>query len=172
LTVDTEVDHGPLLKQTPHNLQPTTYYKVVEKDLAEIGAKLLIETLPKYISGKIKAKDQNHDQATFTKMFSRDDSRINWSSPAQEIYNQIRALNPEPGTWTTWKNKTLNIFKVEILNKEPSTPGSVEKIEGNIDVATKKCYLILKSIQLEGGKEMDAKSFVNGHPDFLNSKLE
>jgi len=180
MVVDAEVDHGPILKEVAYNLQPTTYYKKAEKDLSEIGAKLLIETLLEYISGEIKPREQNHGQATFTKMFQREDGKINWNEPCEKIYNRIRALNPEPGTWTTWKGKVINISNITTLkvvspqgaDLELAKPGIVKKIDGNIAVATKKCYLILKSIQLEGGEKMDAKSFVNGHPDFLGSRLE
>jgi len=118
-------------------------------------------------------------------MLNREDGRINWNKTAEEIYNQIRALNPEPGTWTTWNDKILNIRTVDITDNDCGNklPGTTEKINlpaittgtgqtGNyVAVATKKCYLILRQIQLEGRKEMDAVSFINGHPDFLNSQL-
>ena len=105
---------------------------------------------------------------------TRHDSRINWNKNAKEIYNLIRALNPEPGVWTTWNSKALNIKKAELSTLEinDQEPGTVTNINNNIAVATKKCYLILEQIQLEGGKEMDVQSFINGHSDFLGSKLE
>ena len=70
--------------------------------------------------------------------------------------------------------KVLNIKTAEplCLDVQHLNIGQVEKVNNTIVVATKKCYLILKQIQLEGGKEMDAKAFINGHPDFLGSKLE
>ena len=172
MLIDTEVDHGPILSNIKYKISKGKYYPEIAKELFDLGAKLLIETLPKYISGEIKPKEQDHTKATFTKMFDRKDGRINWQEPASKIYDRIRALGTEPGTWTTWKGKVLNIFGVEILNKESNAPGLVEKLDGNIAVGTKKCYLILKSVQLEGGKIMDAKSFINGHSDLLNSILE
>ena len=189
MIVDEEIDHGPILANEKFKIKSEKYYPEVVRDLAEIGAKLLIETIPRYIKEEIEARPQEHKKATFTKMFKREDGRINWNNTAETIYNQVRALNPEPGTWTTWftrrsldegrKGKVINILNVttcDIVNSQETTPrqvpGTVIKVNGNIAVATKTCYLILKSIQLEGGKVMDAKSFVNGHPDFLNSKLE
>ena len=173
MVVDAEVDHGPILAQKTYNLQLTTYNPQASKELFELGAKLLIKILPKFINGEIEVKLQEHEKATFTKMFKREDGRINWSEPAEKIYNQVRALNPEPGTWTTWKSKVINISNVTTFNVvNPQVAGTVIKLDGNVAVATKTCYLILKSIQLEGGKVMDAKSFLNGHPDFLNSMLE
>jgi len=176
IKIDEQMDHGPILGITNHKLQITDYYKEAEKELAEKGAKLLFEILPKYITSEIKPQKQDHAQATFTRKLAREDGRINWNQPAQKIYNQIRALNPEPGTWTTWYGKILNIMKINIEVKpqyfDKKYPGYVFRVGNGIAVATKTCYLILKQIQLEGGKEMDAKSFINGHPDFLNSKLE
>lgn len=176
MLVDEQMDHGPLLENRKWKIESGKYYREIEKELAEEGAELLLETLPKYISGELKPKEQNHDQATFTKLLKRSDGRIDWNRTAEEIYNQIRALSLEPGTWTTWKSKILNISTCEVENistsqVEDHKPGKVVKVNNSIAVATKKCYLILKQIQLEGGKEMDAKLFLNGHPDFLGSKL-
>lgn len=177
LVVDAEVDHGLILKNIGYKISSLKYYKEVEKDLAEIGARLLIETLPKYTKGEIEVKPQEHNQATFTKMFKREDGRINWNQPCDKIYNQIRALNPEPGTWTTWKGKVINIPTYDVgypqmANLARKESGTVGKIDNDIAIATRTSYLILKSIQLEGGEKMDAKSFVNGHPNFLGSTLE
>ena len=128
--------------------------------MAELGANLLIETLPKYLNGEIKPKEQDHNKATFTKKFTREDGKIDWSQPAEKIYNQIRALNPEPGTWTTWNGKTLNIKKTEIMNGSPrSSSGGAGKLK-------------IKTLQMEGKKEMALEDFLNGHPDFNMSQLE
>ena len=177
MLVDAEVDHGSILALQEFPITNFQFSKL-QDELAKLGAKLLIETLPKYLSGKVNLKEQNHDQATFTKMFKREDGRINWSKPAQQIYNQICALNPEPGTWTTWKGKIINIPTCDVGNQQNvdlvpgMTPGMIRRVGDDIVIGTGTSHLILKSIQLEGRKEMDAKDFVNGHSTFLNSKLD
>ncbi len=174
MKIDEEMDHGGIVSSIKYLVSSIKGYKEIEKELSEIGAELLIDTLPKYISGEIKPVEQDHSKATFTKLLTREDGRINWDRTGEEIFNQIRALSHEPGTWTIWKDKFFNIKSAEPteIMADSSTPGTVEKLNNVIAVATKKCYLILKQIQLEGGKEMDAKDFLNGHPDFLGSKLE
>mgnify|MGYP001576614106 CR=1 FL=1 len=157
MLVDEQIDHGPILAQKPYYLLPTTYYTQAEKELAEIGAKLLVETLPKYIGGEIKPKPQDHSQATFTKMFAREDGRINWSEPAEKIYNRIRALNPEPGTWTMWPASPSQGGKGKIINIKRT-----ELVDGKLKIQT---------IQMEGKKEMPFKEFLNGYPDFDISQL-
>jgi len=175
MMIDAEVDHGPILTQQEFPIPEFRFsnHDELAKELFELGAKLLIETLPKYIAGKLKPKEQDHSQATFTKMFKREDGRINWSESGEKIYAQIRALNPEPGTWTTWKSKVINIYNITTFSVvSPQAPGTIKKIDNKIAVATSKGYLDLITVQLEGGKKMDAKSFVNGHPDFVDSQLE
>ena len=150
MQIDKEMDHGPILKQTTYNLQPTTTYQEAHDELAELGAKLLVETIPKIISGEIKPQEQDHNQATYCKIFTRKDGKIDWARSPQEIYNQIRALNPEPGTWTTWYDKVLNIKKAIL-------------VDGKLSLTT---------IQLEGRKETSMFDFLSGHPDFDISQLK
>lgn len=187
MKVDEEVDHGPTLSFVKHSVSNKTYYKEVVNDLAKIGAKLLIETIPKYLNGEIKPREQDHSQATFTKMFERADGKIDWNKPAETIYNQIRALNPEPGTWTLLRqsfaqvygtakqgfggqSKVLNIKKAELLSQPTNElePGTIIKMNKKVAVKTATSYLILGTLQLEGGKEMNAESFFNGHPNFTS----
>lgn len=175
MAVDKEMDHGPILKSVKYQIPNTKYNQEISKELFELGAKLLLETLPAYLNKELEPKEQNHKKAVFTKILERKDGKINWKEPARKILNRIRALNPEPGTWTTWEGKTLNIIKAEEtitnLDSKPR-PGTVVNIQKSIAVKTGTCYLNLLSIQLEGGKTMDAKSFLNGHPDFMSSVLE
>ena len=174
ILIDERMDHGPVLANIKYQISSSKSFTEINKEIWEIGAGFMIQILQKWISGEIKPKPQNENQASYCKLLARIDGKIAWDKSAQEIYNQIRALNPEPGTWTKWKGMILNIKRVELLNKETleDKPGMVININNNIAVATRKCYLILKQIQLEGGKEMDAKSFINGHSDFLGSVLE
>lgn len=175
MAVDKELDHGPLLAWQEFlilNFQFSNS-KELENKLAGLGAKLFIEILPKYINGEIKPKPQDHGKATFTKMFSRQDSKINWRDGSEKIYNQIRALNPEPGTWTGWKGKILNIKSAETVTDEnDGRIGQVMKEERKILVKTGDGRLKLNKIQPEGGKEMDAINFADGRKDFAGSILE
>ena len=149
MVVDEEMDHGPILNSIKYQIPKTKYNQEISRELFELGAKLLVETLPGHINGEFKPKEQDHSQATFTKMFTREDGRINWDDPAQKIYNRIRALNPEPGTWTIWKGKVINIKKAGLR-------------DGKIHIQT---------IQMEGKKEMPFEEFLRGHPSFDISQL-
>ena len=150
MVVDEEMDHGKIVSSIKYQISSDKNYKEIEVDLAKLGAKLLIETLPEYINGNIKPIEQIHEQATYTKLLTREDGRIDWHKSARETYDQIRALNPEPGTWTTWKDKIINIKKAWLA-------------DGKINIQT---------IQIEGKKEMAFQEFLNGHPDLTVSELK
>jgi len=178
IKVDAEVDHGDILSSIKYQVSREKKYKDTESDLAGLGAKLLTETLPKYLSGEIKPQEQDHSRATYTKMLVRQDGRIDWGQPAEKIYDLIRAISHEPGTWTLLRQaqgqaKILNIKEADVLEKGvQEQPGIVVNVDNEIVVATGKWYLILKTVQLEGKRETDVKAFINGYRDFLNSKLE
>jgi len=142
MQIDKEMDHGPIYLQKKFNILPDEIYPQLHDRLAQEGSVMLLEVIKDFAN--FTAQEQDHTQATFCKIYAREDGRIDWSRTPQEIYNQIRALNPEPGTWTTWQDKILNIKKAALINGE----------------------LSLITIQLEGKKETPFKEFLNGHPDF------
>lgn len=150
MLIDKEMDHGPVLSIEKCELEPTATLQDAEKKLWGLGAQLLIKAIPPYIDGSLKPQEQNHNQATFTKLLTREDGRIDWSKPAQYTYNQIRALNPNPGTWTIWNGKIINIKKAEFYD---------DKIH-------------IKTIQMEGKKDISFEEFLRGHSGFDISHLK
>jgi len=139
MQIDEEVDHGPILAQAKYQISPNAYYQQITRELFQTGAELLIKTMPDWLAGKVIPRPQNHSSATFTKKFSWPDGRIDWNQPAEKIFNQIRALNPEPGTWTTFNGKILKILKASL---------------------SKGSTLILEEVQPEGKKAMAFEDFL------------
>ena len=160
MRIDQEMDHGPLLKQIEYQISKEKKYEEIEKELAEIGAQILVDALPDYLNGKIIPQEQDHNQATFCKKYERPDGRIDWSKSAEQIYNQIRALNPNPGVWTTLNNKTLNIFEAEIVDYNSQEKTIKEKSRLLIRAFDK--YVSPTLLQLEGKKILPIKDFLNG----------
>lgn len=174
MLMDEQMDHGPII--TNHKIQITKHkitYKELEKELAELGAKLLIEILPKWISGEIQPQEQNHDEATFAKIIKKEDGKINWNESAEKIDAKIRAFNPWPGTFTNFNGKILKILETENAESEENLPiGQVFKIGNDIAIKCGNGALKIKSLQVEGKKPMDIKNFINGYPNFIESTLK
>jgi len=174
IKIDGEVDHGLIVATSDKRQATKKSYKELENELAKLGAELLIKTLPDYLAGNIEPRPQDHSQATSTKKFTREDAKIDWPKTAEEIDRQIRALNPEPGTWTTWNDKILKILEAEPLMTETSQwqIGQVFQEEKKIAVKMGADSLVLKTVQLEGKKPMPVGDFVRGNRNFIGAVLE
>ena len=113
--IDEKVDHGPILSQEKLAIAPEDNYETLLIKLANLSADLLIKTLPDFLAGKIKAREQDHSQATLTKKFTTDEAHVYLDEDSPElILRKIKALNPEPGVWTMKDDKRLKILDAEI----------------------------------------------------------
>lgn len=163
-----KLDAGPILIQRELEIKNQKFQEL-HNELAELGAELLIEILPKLLTGKITPQPQNGTKATYTKIFTKEDGKIDWRKPAKEIERQIRALNPEPGVFTTYKNKILKILEVDFLSNE--TDKKVGEVfltkDKKMAVQCGQNCLILLKLQLEGKKPVLAEDFLRGYPEII-----
>ncbi len=133
--MDDKIDHGPILGQMTWDMGQDDTYETLEKKLAELGGKLLLETIPKFLRGEITPKPQDHAKATFTKKFRTEDGLVDLKTDNDEmIFHKIRALNPEPGVYTF------------------SYPGAKGVRVKLLSARFEHGKLILTKIQNEGGK--------------------
>lgn len=186
MLIDNEVDHGPTISNFhfPISNADTITYAELSKKLADKSAELLIDALPKFISGKIKPREQNHDQVTFTKLFVKEDGKIYWNKTSDEIDRQVRALSPWPGTFCFWHNHEkettlrLKIIKVELpyissmdMEKKRKDGEVFQTPSGLMAIATLDDHLIIREIQPEGKGIMTGKDFLNGYPEIIGNAL-
>ncbi len=162
ILLDEEMDHGPILAQKKIAIGPDETCPELMSRLAKIGAGLLLKTLPKYLSGQIKPQPQNHRQATFTKILTREDGRIDWSRPARQIYNQWRASQPWPGTFTELRIKNQEL-RIKILKMRLSNQSALGDKKGLGMVCGDGKILAIDQLQPEGKKTMTAEEFINGY---------
>ncbi|MDO8442854.1 MAG: methionyl-tRNA formyltransferase [bacterium] len=132
--IDKEIDHGPVLASSECEISEKDNYETMEVKLAELGAKLLIENFSKYLSGKLKAKEQDHSQATLTKKFSTEDGRVNLPDyllchsalDAESSLNSLNSRRSLPSSHIGGENDNAEensaklIFnKIRALNPDP-----------------------------------------------------
>lgn len=172
MLIDEKMDHGPILTQTETPIVPEDDYKALESKLASAGAKLLVKTIKDYAAGKIEPQEQNHAKATYSKLLAKKDGGLDFSKSAAEIHNQIRALNPWPGTYTFWQEKIIIITKARVEQVHNySKPGKVFQKDGKIVVAAGKDGLAIIRLKLSGKKEQSIAEFMNGYPQFVHAEL-
>ncbi len=134
--------------------------------LADLGAKLCVETMEMIEKGTAVYTPQNSEAATHTSMIRKEMGDISWNRSAMEIERLIRGLNPWPSAYTHLDGKTFKIWKAEIVSEGTEyNPGCIVKVGKNeLLVQTGEGILSLQEVQLEGKKRMDIGSFLRGYP--------
>ncbi|MCM1106690.1 MAG: methionyl-tRNA formyltransferase [Blautia sp.] len=132
--------------------------------LAALGAKLCVETMEMLEKGTAVFIPQDHEKSTHTSMITKELGDLDWSRPAAALERLVRGLDPWPSAYTYLGSKTFKIWKSGVLLEDSkATPGTVVRADKTgIYVQTGEGQLVLKEVQLEGKKRMDAAAFVNG----------
>lgn len=163
--MDEGLDTGDILLKREVNIDEDTTYGQLHDSLAAIGAELIIVTIEKLKAGKLKPVKQDGQKATYAEMIKKADEIIDWQDRAEEIRNQIRALNPQPGASTFFDNQNLKIFKAKIA-REPfsGVPGEVIAFSsGGFLVKTGDLAIEVLELQKSGKNRMPAADFLKGH---------
>ena len=173
IKIDDQIDHGAIVKQWTVSIKPQEKYNDLHDKLANVGAELLIKTLPDFVAGKIKPYFQDNAKATFTKMITKDVGRINWNETADQIYNQFRAFHLWPGIWTLWQGQLLKITDClpQKTRSGDHLTGSVFRQDTDVLIACKEGALAIYKLQMAGSKNMPVRDFLSGHNKFIGAHL-
>jgi methionyl-tRNA formyltransferase len=165
MRIDAGLDTGPMLLKYETEIAPNETAPELYARLAETGAPLIVETLRGLVSGTITPTLQDNSQATLAPPLKKEDGRINWSFPAQKIYNRSRGFQPWPGAFTTFRGKQCSIWAKPAPDQSvvTSTPGTIRANGGDVDVTCREeTALRLEFVQLEGRNKISAREFANG----------
>jgi methionyl-tRNA formyltransferase len=176
MLLDAGMDTGPVLKQTEEPISAEDTTGSLTAKLAQIGAQLLLETLPEWLGGSLKPQPQDEAQASYTRQIAKEDGEIDWQLSALELWRRVRAFDPWPGCYTRWQDKRLKIIQaVPVDGEKKGEIGEVialpQSSSAPVGVVTGDGILGLLRLQLEGKKEMSAAEFLLGQRDFIGSSL-
>lgn len=160
------LDAGPMLAVARRGIALEETSEEVERDLAEIGAPLLLEAVQGLREGSLVEQPQDNADATYAPRLTRDDGRIDWTWPAERIHNLIRGLHPWPHADTFLGSRRL------ILHRSRPAPDPIRVAPGGIVDATGDRLLVstgegnldILEIQIEGKRPMSIREFLSGHP--------
>ncbi len=146
--------------------------------IAPIGARLLLEAVKLIEKGEEKPVPQDHTRATYCPMIRKEDGRIDWSEPAEQITRQVRAYNPWPVAFTSFGGQKLSIRRACVYRKDArehteEPPGKVIGVdkEKGILIQTIQGILAVEELQLQSRKALCWSAFLNGTPGFTGSIL-
>jgi methionyl-tRNA formyltransferase len=166
MLIDEGLDTGPTLLARSTPIGPEETAPELEARLGPLGAQVLLESLDGLARGTLVAHPQDHAQATLAPILKKEDGRIDWARPADEIARRIRGLAPWPGTVTSTAGADLKILRARV--EAPATadppPGTVLGVDrdGILVAAGGGTRLRLLDVQPESRRPMPATAFATG----------
>ncbi len=172
-----KMDSGNILHQEELILDGRETTESLTKNVAEVGAPLVLKVVKNIDSNNLDEYEQDHSKATFCSLTKKEDGVINWNSETDNILNSIRAYTPWPLAHTIFNEKGLNILEAhvpeDLLEKPVGEPGTVllySKRDGFL-IKTLDGAIFVTKLQLQSKKALDYKSFNNGVQNFVGARL-
>src|SRR5215472_14668621 len=172
MRIDAGMDTGHILLQHQMDIGPAETAPELTSRMSEAGAPLMEETLRSIVAGTIAPRSQDHAEATLAPILKKEDGRIDWNRSAQEIYNRMRAFAPWPGAYTMFRGQTCHLWGEPVSPEElpgqlsPPRTDAPGTLFDSKDVWYVSCggatLLRLKSVKLEGRKQISVAEFANG----------
>lgn len=131
--------------------------------LAPLGAELLSETLAAIEADIAVGMPQDVEQATYAPPLTRDMAVIDWTKPAREVHNLVRGLNPWPIARATFGGTEFKVFATAVVEASGAAGTILEAGDGGLTVACGEGAVIIKELQVPGGRRMAAGDYLRGH---------
>ena len=161
------LDAGPMLTIGRRPIGADETSDEVERDLATLGASLLVDTLEKLTTGGIREQPQDDSAATYAHRLTKADGSVDWTQSAAQVHNLIRGLHPWPHAYAFVNDRRFILHRSSIAagTAAHAEPGTILEAHGDtLRVATGDGALALLSIQAEGKRPMTPREFLAGHP--------
>ncbi len=173
MRMDEGLDTGPVLQARAIPIQPNHTRASLTTDLAQLGAALLLETLPRWLAGEITPRPQDDASATLAPRLKKAEGQIDWRQTAPEIERHIRAFYPWPGAFTRWRGRPLKILGADSVEAwpAPQDAGRTFWLDKHVAVATGRGALLLQTVQPAGKRPMTAADLARGAADFIGARF-
>lgn len=173
MLMDADMDTGPILAQAALIIQPDDTGGTLTARLAQQGADLLVETLPRWLAGEVTPQPQEQSRATLCRPLRKEQGLIDWRRPAAQIAMAVRAFNPWPAAHTLWQGQLLKVLRAQALpGHGDDAPGRTLIVDGIPAVVTGEGLLRLDEVQLAGRNAVSGRDFARGQRNFAGSRLD
>ena len=169
------LDAGPMLARITRPIGPDETSEDVERDLARLGARLLITTLDDWSAGRVVEEAQDDRLATYAHRLTKGDGIVDWDWPAERVHNLIRGLHPWPHAFSFLNGRRLILRRSSWAPESlvDAAPGTVLQADGDrLRIATGSGVLNLLQIQPEGKRPLSVREFLSGHPVHAGERFE
>ena len=168
MQMDAGMDTGAILSQRATPIAAADDAQTLYNRLAELGAELLVQTVPGLVSGALHPRPQPTEGVSHAPKVSKEDGHIRWALSAVEIWNRLRAFTPWPGAYTfpqpPAKSQLLKLWQAVPVEDTVGPPGEVLRADKTgVVIACGQGALRALELQPEGGRRMKAHEFLAGH---------
>jgi methionyl-tRNA formyltransferase len=170
MKMDAGLDTGPILSVQRTPILPADDSQTLHDRLAQMGASLLMETIPDYVAGKIQPQPQAEGESSYAAKIKKEDGHIDWRRTADQIWNRLRAFTPWPGAFTQLppslasKRPLLKIIRAEVADLSGQPGEILAADEHGLVIACREKALRILELQREGDRRLPAKEFLVGLP--------
>lgn len=165
--INERLDAGDILLQERLAIHPDATTGDLLEIVASRGPELIDRAITSFADGTLRPYPQDESLATYCGKIDRTVSRIQWGDSSSAIHNLVRALNPKPGTHTTFRGDRIIIWKTSLVHEEMpagACPGMVAAYrKKRLLACTGDGYIEILFLQPAGKKLLDAVSFINGY---------
>ena len=163
--MDEAMDSGDIISQRETEISDIDTLESLHDRLSEMGRNLLLDTLPSILDGTNQRIKQDINEVTYAYNIKREEEYLDFNKSSRELFNQIRGLNPHPGSSCVIGEKEFKVFmaRIEKIDTSKAIPGEVLHIyKDGLGIATRDYELVITDIKPSGKKRMLASSFING----------
>jgi len=164
MLMDAGLDTGDMLVKRSLAIGPDETAGELHDRLARLGRETMEETLRQLCAGELAPEKQDDNLTSYAPMLKKEDGRLDWSRPADELHNLVRGLDPWPGAYTTLNGQLLKVARTRVAAGS-GAPGSVVAADQEgVCVACGDGLLVVGELQLPGRKRLAAADFLRGQP--------
>jgi methionyl-tRNA formyltransferase len=168
------LDAGDMLGKATRLIGPDETSDVVERDLAELGAALLVDVVERIAAGPVSEEPQDDMLSTYAPRLTKEEGLVDWSLPAVYLHNRVRGLYPWPHAYTYLEGRRLILLKSAVDDQSgDEPPGTIVEVSRDaIHVAAGfGSRLAITEVQPEGRRPMSVREFLAGHPVIAGSRF-
>ena len=155
------LDTGDILETKEYEIGINDTAGEVFDTLAEMGGKLILDTLEKAEKGQLHPIKQDDSKSSYAKMLDKSMCNIDFSKTNLQVHNQVRGLSPWPVASTKLNGKVLKIFETRLAEGK-GKPGEILNTNP-LTIACGEGAVVVNTVQLQGKKKMDSKAILQGH---------
>ena len=172
MLVDETEDTGDIIRQRATPIDPSEHAGQLGKRLADLGAELLLETIPEWLEGEVTPVEQQAELATRARRVQKQQGRIDWTASAEHLARHIRAYTPWPAASTQLGKTPIRITQAAVGDGQTTDPpGTILSAGQSIAVCTGSGVLDVIRLQRAGKRELGAEEFARGTRDLVGQRF-